>query len=88
VSDDLIGRSPEDSGGYLTLAIRIWVSARGKLIRGTIQDVHTGARFGLDLSNLAAFLQACLAHGSREPVAETLEELPENDPSGGETPMF
>lgn len=40
----------------------LWVGDNGKLIRGTIEDVHTGTRLALDLSELVAFLQKSLAH--------------------------
>ena len=40
--------------------VRIWVSDDGELIRGTIEDVHTGARLAIDLSALTAFLSASL----------------------------
>ncbi len=40
----------------------IWVGDNGKLIRGTIEDAHTGTRLALDLSEVIAFLQASLAN--------------------------
>jgi hypothetical protein len=39
-----------------------WVGDNGRLIRGTIEDAHTGTRLALDLSEIVAFLQASLAH--------------------------
>ncbi len=44
----------------------IWVGENGKLIRGTIEDAHTGTRLALDLSEVVAFLQASLAHSPEQ----------------------
>ncbi len=50
------------SGGYVSFVAHLWVGNDGKLIRGTIEDVHTGKRLALDLSELVAFLQTSLAY--------------------------
>jgi hypothetical protein len=39
-------------GGYVSFVAHLWVGDDGKLIRGTIEDVHTGKRLVLDLSEL------------------------------------
>lgn len=62
MSDDTVAPQPSASDGYVSLVAHIWVGENGKLIRGTIEDVHTGTRLALDLSELVAFLQASLAH--------------------------
>jgi hypothetical protein len=49
-------------GGYVSFVAHIWVGDDGKLIRGTIEDAHTGTRLALDLSEVVAFLQSSLAH--------------------------
>jgi hypothetical protein len=49
-------------GAYISLTVHIWVNEDGGLIRGTIEDVHTGARLALDFSSLIAFLRESLAH--------------------------
>jgi hypothetical protein len=64
------------SDGYVTLVVRVWVGTNGNLIRGVIEDVHTGARLPVDLSALTLFLRESLAHAS----PGQLEELPNNAP--------
>jgi hypothetical protein len=68
--------------GYVSLVVRIWVGDSGKLIRGTIEDVHTGAQLAIDLSKFAALLRASLAHTpghmpdvQKEEAEETISEL-------------
>ena len=47
-------------GRYLSLVIHLWVDEDGELLRGTIEDAHTGKRLALDLSALAALLRQSL----------------------------
>ena len=54
------------SGGYISFVAHLWVADNGKLIRGTIEDVHTGKQLALDLSEVIAFLQASLAHSPEQ----------------------
>ena len=69
----------------------IWVDNDGKLIRGTIEDAHTGTRLAIDISALAALLRESLAHTrawntqeEQDSSEKGPEEIPEEDPSGGE----
>jgi hypothetical protein len=41
--------------------VHLWVSEDGELIRGTIEDAHTGKRLAIDISALAALLRESLA---------------------------
>ncbi len=50
------------SGGYISLVAHIWVDDDGRVIRGTIEDAHTGTRLGIDFSAFVALLQESLAH--------------------------
>lgn len=64
----------------------IWVGENGKLIRGTIEDAHTGTRLALDLSEVVAFLQASLAHSPEQvwsPQSEGSEDISEERPGEG-----
>lgn len=92
MSDDALTPQSSASDGYVSLVARIWVRENGKLIRGTIEDVHTRTRLALDLSELVAFLQASLAHspgqawdaqheGEEEMAEEQQSERPEEEPS-------
>ena len=56
--------NPQSSapGGYISFVTHIWVGDNGKLIRGTIEDTHTGTRLALDLSELVAFLRTSLMY--------------------------
>jgi hypothetical protein len=51
----------------------IWVGDDGKLIRGTIEDAHTGKRLAIDISVLAALLQESLVHAPGD-VGNTQED--------------
>ena len=63
MSNDAVNPQSSAPDGYISLVARVWVGDNGKLmIRGTIEDAHTGKRLALDLSALAAFLQASLTH--------------------------
>ncbi len=50
------------AGGYLSLVVHLWVGEHGELLRGTIEDAHTGKRLAIDLSALAALLRASLEY--------------------------
>lgn len=58
------------SGGYISFLVHLWVADNGKLIRGTIEDVHSGTQLALDLSEIIAFLQASLAHSPGQSTSE------------------
>lgn len=60
-SDEMDPQS-STSDGYISFVAHIWVGDDGELIRGTIEDAHTGARLAIDLSELVAFLKASLVH--------------------------
>ena len=77
MSDDAATPQPSASDGYVSLVAHIWVGENGKLIRGTIEDVHTGSRMALDLSELVAFLQASLVHSPQQ--AWNLQKESEED---------
>ena len=62
MNNDATNPQSSASGGYVSFVAHIWVGENGKLIRGTIEDAHTGTRLALDLSEVVAFLQASLAH--------------------------
>ena len=49
-------------GRYLSLVVHLWVGEHGKLLRGTIEDAHTGKQLAIDLSALAALLRQSLEH--------------------------
>lgn len=67
--------------------VHIWVDNDGKLIRGTIEDVHTGTRLAIDVSALAALLQESLKHGHMWNAPEE-DGMSEEGPGGipGENP--
>jgi hypothetical protein len=62
LSNDATDPSPSVPGGYISFVAHFWVGDNGRLIRGTIEDAHTGMRLALDLSEVLAFLQTSLAH--------------------------
>lgn len=69
-------------GRYISLVVHIWVGDDGELIRGTIEDAHTGKRLAIDLSALAALLRESLAHtpgqlGNAQDEGEMFEERPD-----------
>lgn len=72
-------RPNEQPDGYISLVVHLWVGDQGRLIRGTIEDVHTGARLPFDLSALAQFLQTTLTHVPGGQLETTLD-----GPSSGE----
>ena len=70
-------------GRYISLVVHIWVGDDGELIRGTIEDAHTGKRLAVDLSALAALLQESLAHapgyeGNEQDERAMTEERPQD----------
>jgi hypothetical protein len=73
LEDDATNPQNSARGGYVSFVARLWVGEDGKLIRGMIEDVHTGTRMALDLSELVTFLQASLAH-SPQGEQDLLEE--------------
>ena len=74
------------SGGYISLVAHIWVSDDGRVIRGTIEDAHTGAQLAVDFSASAALLQESLASVGvlnpprEEHGKEKLEKMPMEGP--------
>jgi hypothetical protein len=62
LGEEITNAQPPAPGRYLSLVVRIWVGDDGKLIRGTIEDAHTGKRLAVDISALAALLRESLAH--------------------------
>jgi hypothetical protein len=90
MSDDKETPQSLASNGYVSLVAHIWVGENGKFIRGTIEDVHTGTRLALDLSELVMFLQTSLAHSpgqasgnQDEGVGGTSEEQQRERPEEG-----
>ena len=84
MSEDATNAQPLASGRYLSLVVHIWVGDDGELIRGTIEDAHTGKRLAIDLSALAALLQESLAHapgqvGSAQDEGDMTEERPASE---------
>jgi len=62
LNNDATNPQSQAPGGYVSFVAHIWVGDDGKVIRGTIEDAHTGTRLALDLSEVVAFLQVSLAH--------------------------
>ena|SRR2546426_12484528 len=60
LSEDTTNPRPLTPGRYLSLVVHIWVGEHGELLRGTIEDAHTGKRLAIDLSALAALLRQSL----------------------------
>jgi hypothetical protein len=69
LSNDELHPQSAAPGGYISLVARIWVGDDGELIRGTIEDVHTGARLAFDLSAFTAFLRASLEDALKNALA-------------------
>lgn len=61
LSEDITNPRLLATGRYLSLVIHLWVGEDGELLRGTIEDAHTGKRLAIDLSALAALLRQSLA---------------------------
>src|SRR5947209_3554877 len=83
LSEDTMKPQPLAPGGYISLVVHIWVGDNGKLIRGTIEDAHTGKRSAIDISALAVLLQESLTNapgqgGNAQDEGEMTEERPEN----------
>ncbi len=84
MNNDATNPQSSASGGYVSFVAHIWVGERGKLIRGTIEDAHTGTRLALDLSEIVEFLQASLAHAPGQTwnlQIEEDEDMKEEPPS-------
>ena len=87
LNEDTMDSQSSASGGYISLVVHIWVGDDGSVIRGTIEDAHTGAQLAMDFSALAALLQESLASaGVLNPpreghTREKLEEMPMEGPS-------
>jgi hypothetical protein len=60
LSEEITNPRPLAPGRYLSLVIHLWVGEDGALLRGTIEDAHTGKRLAIDLSALAALLRQSL----------------------------
>jgi len=61
LGEDITNLQPPASGRYLSLMVHIWVGEDGELLRGTIEDAHTGKRLAIDISALAGLLRESLA---------------------------
>jgi hypothetical protein len=82
LSEDATHPRPQAPGRYLSLVVHIWVGEDGELLRGTIEDAHTGKRLAIDLSAFAALLRESLAHapgqvGNAQDEGEMTEERPD-----------
>jgi hypothetical protein len=62
LSEDTTNPHPLAPGGYISLVVHIWVGDDGELLRGTIEDAHTGKRLAIDISALAALLLQSLVN--------------------------
>ena len=61
MSEDTTNPRPLAPGRYLLLVVHLWVGEDGELLRGTIEDAHTGKWLAIDISALAALLRESLA---------------------------
>jgi hypothetical protein len=73
LSNDATNPSPSATSGYVSFVAHFWVGDNGRLIRGTIEDAHTGNRLALDLSEVLAFLQASLAHSPGQTLQDVVK---------------
>lgn len=62
LSEDTTTPQTLTHGRYLSLVVHLWVGEHGELLRGTIEDAHTGKRLAIDISALAALLRESLEH--------------------------
>ena len=62
LSEDATKPHPQVAGGYISLVVHIWMGDDGELLRGIVEDAHTGRQLAIDLSALAALLRESLAH--------------------------
>ena len=60
MSEDTKSTPPLAPGRYLSLVVHLWVGEDGELLRGTIEDAHTGKRLAINLSALAVLLRESL----------------------------
>jgi hypothetical protein len=82
LSEDTTNPQALAPGRYLSLVVHIWVGNDGELIRGTIEDAHSGKRLAIDISALVALLRESLANapghgGNAQDGGEMTEERPE-----------
>ena len=82
MSEDTTNPHSSAVGRYLSLVVHIWVGEDGELIRGTIEDAHTGKRLAIDISALAALLRESLANapghvGNAQEEGDMLEGMSE-----------
>ena len=86
LNEDTADSQSPASGGYISLVVHIWVDEDGRVIRGTIEDAHTGAQLAVDFSASAALLQESLASVGvlnpprEEHGKEKLEKMPMEGP--------
>jgi len=83
LGEEITNPQPPAPGRYISLVVRVWMGDDGELLRGTIEDAHTGKRLAIDLSALAALLQESLAHapgqlGNAQDEEEMTEERPDS----------
>jgi hypothetical protein len=79
LNEDTTTSRPLAPGRYLSLVIHLWVGEDGELLRGTIEDAHTGKRLAIDLSALAALLRQSLEYApGQEANAQDGEERAEH----------
>ncbi len=87
LKEDTTASQSSASGGYISLVVHIWVGDDGRVIRGTIEDAHSGEQLAVDFSALAALLQVSLASGGalnplrEEHRREKIEQTPMEGPS-------
>jgi hypothetical protein len=87
LNDDATNPQSSAHDGYISFVARLWVGEDGKLIRGTIEDVHTGTQLALDLSELVGFLQTSLAHSPEQALDlryEGVEDVNQERPNESE----
>jgi hypothetical protein len=81
LGEESTNSQPPAPGRYLSLVVHIWVGEDSELLRGTIEDAHTGKRLAIDLSALAALLRESLAHApGYEANAQDEGEMAEGRP--------
>jgi hypothetical protein len=82
LGEDTTNSQSPAPGRYLSLVVRVWVGDDGELLRGTIEDAHTGKRLAIDISALATLLRESLEHapgqvGNAQDEGEMTEERPD-----------
>ena len=84
LGEEITDSQPPAPGRYISLVVRVWVGDDGELLRGTIEDAHTGKRLAVDISALAALLRESLAHapgqmGNAQDEGDITEERPDSE---------